>query len=245
MHEIETRVLVPLPKILGIDLSITNEVILLWFAASVTFILLAVVCRRREEIAKGVYRNLFEALIEFVEKEIVREGIGREGLVWAPFLLTLFFFILFCNLLGMIPLPSHFKSITSNISVTVGLASIVFAVTILVNIRYHGLFGFLRKFRPSGVSRWIAVMVVPIEIVTWLVRPFSLAIRLFANMMAGHYLIFIFIGLEMAAVWYLKALPLVGAVAMGVFELFVCFIQAFIFTMLAGMYIREAVQETH
>jgi len=242
MHE--THALLTLPTLLGIDLSITREVVLLWIAAAVTFVLLAAACRRREPIARGVYRNLFEALIEFVDSQVIREGIGPEGHGWASFLFTLFFFILFGNLLGMVPGQGH-SGLTANLNVTAALALIVFIVTLFINIHRNGLTGFLRKFAPSGIPAWLYVLVVPIEVISWLARPVSLAIRLFANMMAGHYLLFLFIAMEMGVAWYLKSLPLVGAVAMGCFEIFACFIQAFIFTMLAGMYIREAIQEAH
>jgi F-type H+-transporting ATPase subunit a len=232
---------VPLPSVFGIDFSITNEVLLLWTAAALTFVMLVAACRRRGPVAKGLFQNFFDAIVEFLENEVIRGGIGRDGMVWAPFLLTLFFFILFSNLMGMVPVPSVFKSVTSDLSVTLALAVVVFAVTAAIGVRRHGMLGFFRRFFPSGLPRWIAPIVVPIEVVSWLVKPASLAIRLFANMMVGHYLIFIFIGLEMAAAWYLKSLPLIGAVAMGCFEIFVSFIQAFIFTMLAGIYIREAI----
>jgi len=245
MHTLARKVLVPLPTVLGIDLSITNEVALLWIAAAVTFALLAAACRKRDLVPRGWFQNLFDALAELVEKNVVRDNIGAKGRAWAPFLLTIFFFIFFGNLLGMVPVPTHFKSATSNINVTAGLALIVFGLTIFISVKHHGLLGFLGKFVPSGVPRWIAIMVIPIEIVSWLARPLSLAIRLFANMVAGHALILIFIGLLSGAAFYLKPLPLAGAVAMSCFELFVSFIQAFVFTLLAGMYISEALEEAH
>ena len=105
--------------------------------------------------------------------------------------------------------------------------------------------GFLRKFAPSGIPKWAAVLVVPVEILSWLSRPFSLAIRLFANMLVGHALIFVFVGLLSAVAIYIKPLPLAGAVIMSCFEIFVCFVQAFVFAMLTGLYIREAVDGRH
>jgi len=242
MHGIERHVLLPLPTFLGIDLSITNEVLLLWIAALLTGTLLWRACRRTEPLPRNRLQNLFEAVILFIEKEVVRAGIGAEGPAWSPFLLTLFFFILSCNLLGMLPAPAHVQAVTANLSVTLALALVVFGVTILVGFRRHGLVGFLRKFVPTGVPRWIAALVVPIEVVSWLAKPLSLALRLFANMLAGHSLIFTFVALEMTVAWFLIPLPLVGAVAMSVFELFVCVIQAFIFTLLAGLYIKEALE---
>lgn len=245
MHEIERHVLVRLPFVAGIDLSITNEVVLVWVAAAVTFGVVTLACRRRGLVARGVFQNLFEALVEYIDEQVVRGNIGRNAGAWSPFLLSLFFFILFANLLGMVPVPSHVKAATSSLSVPLALAAIVFGVTIWINLRQHGLSGFLRKFVPSGIHWAIAVLAVPIEVVSWLAKPLSLAIRLFANMMAGHALILVFVGLAAQAVWFMAALPLAGAVIMSGFELFVCLIQAFIFTMLTGAYIREALVADH
>jgi F-type H+-transporting ATPase subunit a len=243
MHEIPTRVLIPL-EFGGLDLSITNEVVLVWLAALATLAILLPACRRKTLVPKGLYQNAIEGIVELIEREIVRESVGQEGRAWAPFLLTTFFFILFCNLLGMIPVPGVFKSVTSNLNVTVAMALMVFLLTMGLSIRRRGVGGFLRRFLPSGVPWWLAFLVVPIEVLSWLARPFSLAVRLFANMLAGHALIFVFIGMAMGSALLLKPLPLVGAIVMDAFELFVCFIQAFIFTMLAGIYIKEALEET-
>jgi F-type H+-transporting ATPase subunit a len=244
MHEIPRLVLIPLPTVLGIDLSITNEVLLLWIAAFITGALLIRVFHRQDPIASGPFQNLFESLLEFINESVVKDSIGPEGKRWAPLLLTFFFFILFINLLGMLPLPSLVKAMTSDISVTGALALIVFALTIGISIRAHGVLGFLKKFIPTGIPVWIMLLVVPIEIISWLARPVSLAIRLFANMLAGHALILVFVGLAAGGAWYIKPVPLAGAVAMSLFELFVCFVQAFVFTLLAGMYIKDAL-ETH
>jgi F-type H+-transporting ATPase subunit a len=243
MGEFETSVIIPIPKIAGIDLSITNDVVLVWMAGLLTLLVLLPVCRRRAPIAHGFYQNLMEGLIEFVEREVVVEGLGSAGRIWAPFLLTMFFFILCANLLGLVPVPSVFHAVTANINVTAALALIVFILTIGLKIRRQGVLGLLRGFMPQGVPWWMAFLVVPIEVLSWLARPLSLAVRLFANMMAGHALIFVFIGMAMGSAWLLKALPLVGAIVMDVFELFVAFVQAFIFTMLAGIYIKDAIEE--
>lgn len=242
MFEIERHVLVPVPPVFGIDLSITNEVVLLWVAALVTFVLLAFACRRRSLLARGLFQNLFEAMVEFVETQIVRENIGPRAQAWSPFLLTLFFFILVNNLMGLVPLPFHMKSMTGSLSVTIGLALTVFLVTVVLNLRSHGLRGFFKKFLPAGLSPWVGIPMIPIEIISWAARPITLAIRLFANMMVGHQALFMFIGFSMASAWYFKTLPFLGAVLMACFELFVCLIQAFVFTMLTGIYIRDAIE---
>ncbi len=245
MHEIHREVLLPLPHVLGIDFSITNEMLLLWLAAATTFLVLTLAFRRRRLVAHGWFENLFEAMAEFVARDIAGENIGKQARAWCPFLLTLFFFILFSNLMGLLPLPDHVKAVTSNFSVPVGLALIVFVVTLGINLKHHGIRGFAGKFMPSGVPKWAAVLVVPIEIISWLAKPLSLAIRLCANMIAGHALLFAFIFLMMEAAWFLTALPFAGAVIMGAFEIFVSFIQAFVFTMLSAMYIRDALERAH
>jgi F-type H+-transporting ATPase subunit a len=240
MHEIPRQVLIRLPILWGVDLSITNEVLLLWIAAACTFILVTLACRRRNPVAKGPFQNFFEAIIDFLDESIGEEILGKHGRQWSPFLLALFFFILFANLLGLAPLPAHVKAMTSSINVAASLAMVVFAITIVVNIRTHGVFGFLKKFAPEGLPFVVKILAVPIEVISWLARPLSLAIRLSANMLAGHALILIFLGMAGSVAWLLKPLPYMGAVIMSAFELFVSFIQAFIFTLLAGMYIKDA-----
>jgi len=244
MHDIPRHVLIKLPVLWGVDLSITNEVVLLWIAAAFTFVIVSWACRRRTPVAAGPFQNLFEAFVEFIDDNVGTEVLGKLGRRWSSFLLALFFFILFSNLLGLVPLPSHVKAMTSNINVTAALALIVFATTVGVNLRTHGLLGFLKKFSPEGLPAAVKLLAIPIEVVSWLARPLSLAIRLCANMLAGHALILIFLGMAGSAVWLLKPLPYAGAVIMSAFELFVSLVQAFIFTLLAGMYIKDAL-DTH
>jgi F-type H+-transporting ATPase subunit a len=245
MHRIPRQVLLELPAVWGIDLSITNEVLLLWLAGGLTFVVVALACRRPEPVPRGAFANCFEAIIAFIDQSVIREGIGEGGAAWAPFLLTLFFFILFANLFGLVPLPSHVQAMTANINVPCALAAITFGITVVVSVVRHGIPGFLKKFVPTGIPGWIVPFVVPIEIVSWLARPVSLAIRLFANMMAGHALVLVFIGLAASLVWFAKPLPFVGAVLMSVFELFVASVQAFIFTLLSGIYIKDALESSH
>jgi F-type H+-transporting ATPase subunit a len=231
-----------LPTLFGVDMSVTPEVGLLWAAAAVTFLSLVLACRRRSLVAHGPLQNLIEGLIDFVDREVVRESVGPDRTRWGFFLFTLFFFILFCNLLGILLIAAPYHALTANLSVTASLALMVFVLTIAVTVRRRGIGGFLRRFVPSGIPAWLLPLVAPIEIVSWAAKPFSLAIRLFANMLAGHTIVLVFIGMQMAAAWYLKSVPLIGAVAMAAFEIFVSLIQALIFTMLTGFYLREALE---
>lgn len=241
MHEIETVILFNLPSIGGIDLSITNEVLLLWAAAAIVFIMLWMGCRRPNPIPHGIFQNTVEMLIDFIDQNTGREVLGTQAARWSPLLLTLFFFIFTLNLMSLVPVPSHIKAMTSNLSVTAALAVVVFAITVIVNIKIHGVLGFLRKFTLPGLPLFIRIAAFPIEVISWLARPLSLAIRLFANVLAGHALIMIFLGMATSVAWFLKPLPFAGAVIMSVFELLVGFLQAFIFTLLTGMYIKDAI----
>ena len=235
-------VLVPLPKLAGIDVSITREVVLVWLAAAATFLLLLPACRRRNVVARGMYQNAIEGLVDLVDREIVQESVGPGERRWTPFLLAVFFFILCGNLLGLVPAPSICKAATANINVTAALAVVVCALTLYLSIRRHGFLGFLRQFVPEGIPPAVAALVVPVEMLSWCVRPLSLALRLFANMVAGHLLILVFIGITATSVWLVKPLSLAGAVLLSAFEVFIAFVQAFVFALLAGLYIREAVE---
>jgi len=245
MHQISRKVIIEIPEIMGLDISITNEVILVWAAAAITFIIFFIGSRRKNFVPKGFLANFLEILIDMLDKQVIKENIGAEGKKWASFVMTTFFFILFANLLGMLPFPDYVKAPTSNINFTIAMASVIFITTIYINIKNNGISGFIMKFIPKGIPGWITVLVFPIEVISWLARPFSLAIRLFANMMAGHALIFVLLGLVMVIPIYVKPLALAGAVMMNCFELFICFIQAFIFAMLTSIYIKDALAERH
>lgn len=245
MNEMPRLVLLPLPTVLGVDLSVTYEVVLLWAAAVLAFVVLTLACRRTGLVARGAFQNLFEAAIEWLDAQVLRENLGRDAARYAPLLLSLFFFILFANLLGLLPPATHLHAATSNLAVTAALSLLVFLLTVAIGLRRHGPVGFARRFVPAGIPWAAAVLAVPIEVLSWLTRPVSLSVRLFANMMAGHALILAFLTLAAQAAWFLAVLPLAGAVIMSAFELFVCVIQAFVFMMLTTFYIRDALDTTH
>jgi F-type H+-transporting ATPase subunit a len=245
MHEISRKVIIEIPRVMGLDISITNEVLLVWAAAAITFIIFFIGSRRKSYVPKGFLANFLEILIDMLDKQVITANMGEEGKKWASFVMTTFFFIFFANLLGMLPFPNHIKSPSSNINFTIAMAVVVYTTALFVDIKKNGIGGFIMKFIPTGIPVWITVLVFPIEVISWLAKPFSLAIRLFANMMAGHTLIFILLGLVMAIPVYIKPLALAGAVVMNCFELFVCFIQAFIFAMLTSIYIKDALTERH
>jgi len=241
LHHFELHPIVEI-HILGIDLSITKAVVMIWVACLLTFLLLTMAGRRTKLVPSGL-QNLVEALVDFLRRNLILETIGEEGLAWFPFIATLFFFILFCNLLGLV--PGAFTA-TSNINVTATLAVIVFLCTQAAGVSKHGLLGYFKKFVPKGIPLFVIPIMVPIEIISQFAKPFSLAVRLFANMTAGHAVILVFLFMIiMFKSWVIVAVPLIGVVIMSAFEIFVGFIQAYIFSILTAMYIAEAVQEAH
>jgi len=141
-----------------------------------------------------------------------------------------------------VPLPMSYSA-TSNLSVTTALALLVFVLVQVEGVRTKGVGGYLRGFIPEGVPHALLPLMIPIEIISAVARPFSLAIRLFANMLAGHILILVFLGMAATGFWILKAVPLVGAVLMSLFEIFVGLVQAYIFSMLTAIYLSEVVGE--
>jgi len=226
----------------GIDLSVTKAVIMMWIACGLTFAFLFLAGRKAKLVPSG-FQNLIEALVEFLRTNLILETLGEKGLPWFPFIATLFFFILFCNLLGLV--PGAFTA-TSNINVTATLAVIVFFCTQGAGVVKHGPIGYMKRFVPKGIPIFIVPIMVPIEIISQFAKPFSLAVRLFANMTAGHGVILVFLFMIiMFKSWFITAVPLLGVVIMSAFEIFVGFIQAYIFSILAAMYIAEAVEEAH
>ena len=185
----------PRIELFGIDISITKDVFYLWVAAVILVVLLYFISKRYRKslIPKGL-TNLFEIMIIFVRDEVVKPAIGKGYQAFMPYLLSLFFFILFVNLLGLIPTP-HLVVPTGNIGVTASLALISFIAIQLGGIKNLGFFPYLKSLVPSGMPAWILVIMIPLEILGLLTKPFALCIRLFANMIAGHVVILSLLGL--------------------------------------------------
>ena len=250
MEHLQPHVIIPL-KIGGIDISITNAVISIWIASVLVFLTLTLAGRIGRLIPRGL-QNLMESLVNFVRQSLIHEILGEEGMSWFPFIATLFFFILFCNLLGLVP---KMFTATSNINVTATLAAMVFILTQGAGIAKHGLVGYGKTFVPKGMPRGImggiliGFMII-VEIISQLARPFSLAVRLFANMTAGHMVILVFISMifmfqGVLAKVLVTPMSVVMAVIMMAFEIFVSLLQAFIFAILASIYISLAVHPEH
>ncbi len=219
----------------GIDLSISNSVLWMWLAITVAFLFFHMAFRN-PSIVPGRLQLLAEMLFLFV-RELVEENIIKDGSRYFPILFTLFLFVLFCNLIGL--LPGSFTP-TSQLIVTACLAVSVFLFTVVLRIQKHG-WGFFRVFAPTGLPVWLLPLMVPIEVISFLARPASLALRLFANMTAGHTVLGVLTFLGLAAPWFLHWIPMGFTVVIMALEIFIAFIQAYIFTILTCVYIDDAV----
>ncbi len=200
---------------------------------------------------KGV-RNVAEASVDFIEDGIVMQTMGRDGLSWTPFLLSMFFFILFTNITGII--PTFQMPATARMAEPLVLALLVWVIFIGTGFKHQGVFGYLKSsLFPPGVPKALYILVTPIEFIsTFLVRPFSLAVRLFANMLAGHILLVTFAVLTDAlitantiALKPVAILPFFMLVFLTSFEVLVAVLQAYIFTILAAVYIGGAAHPEH
>jgi F-type H+-transporting ATPase subunit a len=217
-----------------IDLSITKHVVFLWLAALVLIALTMVAAHgnSKRRVPHG-FGNLMEIFILFIRDEVVLPNMGSSGLRYMPYLLTTFFFILIMNLLGLVPYGS---SATGNVSVTGGLAIIAFIMIQAAAIRAQGLGHYLAHLT-GGVHWALWPIMIPIEILSLFTKPFALCIRLFANMSGGHIVIVSLIGLIFIFKSYLVAVAPAGFVVGIMFlELFVAFLQAYIFTMLTSLF---------
>lgn len=179
---------------------------------------------------------VFEASYEFIA-EMVGDNIGQEGKKYAPFIFATFMFILFANLFGMVP---YSFTVTSHIIVTFAIAITYFIIITAIGFKRHGL-GFFRLFLPSGVPKALAPLIIPIELMAYLVRPITLSMRLFLNMTAGHIMLKVFAGFSVMLGAVFGILPALCNVVFIGFEFFVAGLQAFIFTLLICIYLNDAI----
>lgn len=237
---------IPLPhlSLLGIDISITKTVLFMWIVAVLLIVTFRFVAKsyKKSLVPHGV-SNLFEILIVFVRDDIAKTTIGKGYEKFLPYLLTVFFFILFSNFIGLLP---NGVTVTSNISVTATLAVFSFIVIQAGGIIKNGAFGYFKGLIPAGVPFWLLPVMFIVEILGLFTKPFALAIRLFANMTAGHIVIFSLIGLIFVMKSYFVA-PVSVAFALFIYflEILVSLIQAYIFTMLSSLFIGMAVHQDH
>ncbi len=200
--------------------------------------------RKASLVPSGRLVNFVEAIIEFIQTNVVEENMGKEGRKWLPFLLSLFMFIWFANLIGLVP---GFYTPTSSVFVTGTLAFLIVAPTLhIYGMKKHGVIKYIKSFVPHGVPVFIAPFLFVIEMIYTLSKPFSLTVRLFANMFAGHLVLLTFIGLILEFKSFIIApLPMLGAILVMGLELLFTSIQAYIFTTLSSMYIADAIHGGH
>jgi F-type H+-transporting ATPase subunit a len=232
---------IPLPKftIAGRSLQMTKHMLMMAVAAILLILLIATAYRKKRVVPHGL-ANFFEVIVVFLRDDVVRPNLGEESDRFMPYFLTLFFFILFGNLLGLVPWGA---SPTGNINVTAGLASLTLLLMIVMGILKQGPFGYLRSFVPPGVPIFVVPIIVPIEIIGLFIKPFALTMRLFANMLGGHAVIAAFLGL--IATPLIAPVSIAGAVAISMLEIFIAFLQAYIFAILSAVFIGMSMHPSH
>ncbi len=233
-------------ELFGFDISITRDIFIMWVVTAILIVLSIVAARKYKKslIPKGI-STLFEMIVEFVRDEIVQPSIGHGYEAFMPFMLTLFFFILFINLFGLIPLPNLLVP-TGNIAITGTLAVIAFIAIQYSGIKSHGFFNYIKGLVPPGMPGWIVIIIFPLEILGLFTKPFALCIRLFANMIAGHIVIFSMLGLIIIMQSYYIAPVSVGfTLFIELLEILVAVIQAYIFVMLTSLFIGMAKSAEH
>ena len=232
LEQFEIARIVPL-HIGKLDVSYTNSALMMTIVV-VLITALIMLSTRRAALVPGRWQSVTEMLYEFVA-DMVDTNAGHGARQFFPFVFTLFMFILFSNLLGLVP---YSFTVTSHIIVTFALAAIVFIGVTIVGIVKHG-WHFLRLFVPEGVPVLLLLLLVPIELLSYFIRPFTLSIRLFANMLAGHTMLAIFGGFA-ASIWLVAVFPLAINVALVGLELLVAVLQAYVFAILTCLYLRDA-----
>ncbi len=233
-------------ELFGYDISITRDILMMWIVTAILIVLSIIAARKYKKslIPKGI-STLFEMIVEFVRDEIVQPSIGHGYEAFMPFMLTLFFFILFINLFGLIPLPNLLVP-TGNIAITGTLAVIAFIAIQYSGIKSHGFFNYIKGLVPPGMPGWIVIIIFPLEILGLFTKPFALCIRLFANMIAGHIVIFSMLGLIIIMQSYYIAPVSVGfTLFIELLEILVAVIQAYIFVMLTSLFIGMAKSAEH
>ncbi|MFZ1082488.1 MAG: F0F1 ATP synthase subunit A [Candidatus Kryptoniota bacterium] len=227
-----------------IDFSLTKHIVMIWFACLLLLIFVRAAMRAyKKSIIPHGLGNALETIVIFVRDEIVLKAVGEKGRVLLPYFLTLFFFVLFSNFVGLIPYTS---TPTGNINVTAALAIIAFFVIQISGMVNHGFFGYFKGLMPSHIPLFVVPVMVIVELLGLFTKPFALCVRLFANMSAGHIVIFSLIGLIFIFHSVFVAPISIGfAVFISLLEILVGLIQAYIFTMLTALFVGLAVHQGH
>lgn len=244
IHQFEITPLVPL-SLGSLDISFTNSSLWMAIAVIVSTVFLSVATQRKA-LVPGRLQIAAEMLYEFIAG-MIRENIGQGGRKYFPLIFTLFVVVFMGNVLGLLPYSFTY---TSHLVVTAALAMIIFISVLVIGFASHGTH-FLALFVPPGLPLWLMPLIVPIEIMSFLVRPVTLSVRLFANMIAGHIMLKVFAGFSMGMVAMgagglaLGILPVIfNSVLIG-FELLIAFLQAYVFAILSCIYLKDTVEIDH
>jgi len=273
--------LIHLPKIFGVDFSVTKHVLMVWIVAAVVFFLVTLTVRRylrQDRRIPSGFMNALEFFVVYLRDNVIEPNVGKKRVnTYAPLLLTFFAFILTANLIGIFPIfdvlslinhtvlhapeESFFARVlhggvtpTGNYNVTAGLATVTFLTIIVAGSRTHGFVQHWKNLVPHGVPLWLYPLLIPLELVGMLVRPFALTMRLAANMTGGHIAIlailsFVFIFFELFGQMAAMGVGLVLSLPVGVgllgLELIVILVQAYVFTLLSAVFIGMAIHAHH
>ncbi len=237
VHQFEIKRIIPF-EISGIDLSFTNSALCMVITA-VTLLAVFGLCLRKREIVPTMAQTIPEAVYSFV-KGIMGETLGHNGVKYFSFVFTLFTFIAGGNLLGLFPYSFTF---TSHIAAVGALSMFCFFMNITVGIKRRGL-SYFRTFLPHGVPLLLAPLIVPIEMISLISKPFSLTIRLAVNMSVGHIILKV-LGGFIIAMGFLGFIPLIADMGIIMFEMFIALLQAYIYTTLSCVYLNSALSDEH
>jgi F-type H+-transporting ATPase subunit a len=222
-------------SLFGLDISVNKAVLMMWIVVGVASLFL-IKAGAAKSLVPSKLQSMAELLVDFI-RGIIQDTMGPSGMRYFPLISALFLFILFCNLLGLIP-GSY--TVTSQIVVTGVFAIGVYALSLVVGFQLHGT-KFLGILVPPGTPGWLLPLMIPIELISQLARPISLAVRLFANMTAGHVILGVLFGLTIAGGLLIGWLPFSFTIVLYGLEVGIAFIQAYIFTVLTCVYIGDAI----
>jgi F-type H+-transporting ATPase subunit a len=245
IHQFGINPIFDIGNIGGVHITFTNSALFMAIAVALISALLILGTSSRA-IVPGRIQSLAEISYEFVAN-MLRESAGKEGMKFFPFVFSIFMFVLFLNIMGLVP---YFFTVTSHIVITAALA-ITVILTVLIYGFYKNGIRFLGLFVPHGVPGVLLPLVVAIEVLSFLSRPISLSVRLFANMLAGHITLKVFasfilmLGAFGVAGWIGAVLPFAMTVALTALEVLVAFLQAYVFAILTCMYLNDAIHPSH
>ena len=239
MHQFNVHRIGPEISLGNVDISFTNASLFMMISA-LTIITVFFVGTKRKTIVPTKIQLITELCYTFISK-MISDTAGSKAKPYFPFIFSLFMFVLFCNMLGMLP---YTFTVTSHIIVTFALAAVIFIGVTIIGFVNHGV-GYLRLFIPSGVPLFLLPLIVIIEIISYLSRPVSLSVRLFANMMAGHTMLKVFGGFVISLGIFGGLLPLSFTVALTGLEILIAFLQAYVFAILTCIYLNDALNLKH